>query len=329
MSAGLDAQRTAIEHITGGWRAQAVYTAVSLGIPDHVQAGRVTDAALAEATGARADGVHRLMRLLVAMEVFTGNGATGYANTAVSTTLLDRPGSMRDMCLLHGEQYYAAWAHAADAIAQVRSGFQTAYGTTLYAYLKEHDDVSHRFQSSMRGGNGFFHAVPSVLDFAGRHVIDLGGGSGELLSVILAAAPTARGTLFDLDNVAAAARATLPDTVAVVGGDMFAAVPRDGDVYLLSRVFAAHPDERIASLLKNIRGALQPTGRLVVLDRFVVDGDCALLPALWDLQLLMTVGGGHRSLADVVALLAEAGLAVERTSALPLDHIAVIAAPKN
>lgn len=329
MSPDLDAQRTAIEHITGGWRAQAVYTAVVLGIPDHVHAGRTTDAALAEATGARPDGVHRLMRLLVAMGVFAGEGDTGYRNTAVSETLLDRPGSMRDMCLLHGEQYYAAWAHASDAIPHVRSGFRAAYGTTLYEYLKEHEDVSRRFQSSMRGGNGFFHAVPTVFDFAGRHVIDLGGGSGELLTVILAAAPGARGTVFDLENVAAAARTTLPDTVAVVGGDMFDSVPRDGDVYVLSRVFAAHPDERIASLLKNIRGALPPTGRLVILDRFVTDENCALLPALWDLQLLMTVGGGHRSLADVEALLAEAGLTVERTSELPLDHVAVIAAPRG
>lgn len=327
MSVDLDAQRTAIEHITGGWRAQALHAAVALGIPDHVHDGRVTDTALAEATGAREDGVRRLMRLLVSMKVFTGNGSTGYGATAVSTALLDRPGSVREMCLLQGEQYYAAWAHATDAISQLRSGFETAFGRPLYAYLQEHDDVSRRFQASLQVGNGFFDTVPEVFDFAGRHVVDVGGGRGELLSAILAAAPGSRGTLFDANTAATTARDALPDTAEVVVGDMFDGVPPGGDVYVLSRIFAAYPDERIAALLKNIHGALRPDGRLVVLDRFVVDDDCPLLPALWDLHLLMTVGGGHRARADVEALLGVAGFNVERSADLPLDHTALIAAP--
>lgn len=330
MGIDLQAARTAIEHITGGWRAQAVYAAVKLRLPDHVHEGVVTDRGLAVATAGEEDGIRRLMRLLVTMGVFEGNGTTGYRCTAVSETLLDRPGSVRDMCLLHGEQYYAAWAHAAEAIRSLRSGFELAYGQAFHAYLREHEDVSHRFQSSMEACGGFFHAVPDVFDFRGKHVVDVGGGTGELLSTVLAVTPDARGTLFDLPHVADAARERLPDIgrgrLDIVGGDMFEGVPR-GDVHLLSRVFAGYGDEMITLLFKGIRRAMSgPSARLLIVDRFVVDEGCPLPAALWDLHLLMTVGGGHRSLAEIEVMLGQAGLYVERSVGLPLDHTALIVA---
>lgn len=48
----------------------ALCIAVKLGIPDLVAAGPNTDVALARATGAKEEGFHRLVRLLVAMEIF-------------------------------------------------------------------------------------------------------------------------------------------------------------------------------------------------------------------------------------------------------------------
>jgi hypothetical protein len=316
-----------VELITGGWRAQALYTAVKLRLPDHVAAGSTTDAELARATGAREDGIHRLMRLLVAMDVFAGAGG-GYRNTEVSRALLDRPGSQRDMCLLYGEDFYAAWGHAAEAISTVRSGFELAYGKPLYAYLNADRDASDRFQGAMRAGNLFFDAVPDVFDFAGRRVVDLGGGSGQLLGAILAATPDARGVLLDRPNVVAAAETYLSgfaDRVELVGGDMFEKVPPGGDVYLLCRVLAGHTDDAVAGLFEDIRRNLDdPSARLLLLDRLVTDEGATVLPALWDLHLLMTTGGRHRSLVELRTLLHRAGLEVERAADLPVETTALI-----
>ncbi|BCJ69453.1 methyltransferase family protein [Polymorphospora rubra] len=91
MTFNLQATRDVVEIITGGWRAQALYTAVKLGLPDHVEAGRTTRSELAESAGVNEEGIQRLMRLLVAMGVFEGNGSTGYRNTEVSAALLDGP----------------------------------------------------------------------------------------------------------------------------------------------------------------------------------------------------------------------------------------------
>jgi len=319
-----------VELITGGWRAQALYTAVKLNLPDHVEAGHTTDAELAAASGAEADGIRRLMRLLVAMEVFAGSGR-GYRNTDVSRALLDRPGSQRDMCLLYGEDFYTAWGHAAEAISTVSSGFEIAYGRPLYDYLKTDRDASDRFQGAMRAGNLFFDAVPEVFDFDGKQVVDLGGGSGQLLGAILAAAPDARGTLMDLPNVVAGARAQLADQldrVELVGGDMFEKVPPGGEVYLLCRVLAGHSDDAVVGLFEDVRrNLIDPSARLLLLDRLVADEGSTVLPALWDLHLLMTTGGRHRSLTELRTLLDRAGLEIERVADLPVETTALIVRP--
>jgi len=133
MRIDVQATRDVVDVITGGWKAQALYTAVKLGLPDHIEAGRTTCGELAESTGAKEEGIHRLMRLLVAMDVFDGNDSTGYRNTAVSAALLDGPQSLRDMCLLYGEEFYQAWGHSHRAISTASSGFEMAYGQPFYA----------------------------------------------------------------------------------------------------------------------------------------------------------------------------------------------------
>ena len=334
MKIDLNAAQQAVELITGGWRAQCLYTAVKLAIPDHIAAGRATDGALAEATGAEEEGVHRLMRLMVAMGVFDGDGQTGYRNTAVSLTLVDQPDSLRNMCLLYGQEFYTAWGHAPEAISTVTAGFQIAYGEPLYNYLGHEPDANERFQLAMKAGNLFFAYVPEAIDFAGKTFADLGGGIGELTAAILAAVPDAHGTLLDREHVVPVAAENLAasvglDRVELVGGDMFQEVPQGKDVYLLCRVLAGWSDEAVVGLFERCREAMaDPSARLVVLERMVVDQDPTMLPSLWDLHLLMTNGGRHRTLERYTAMLEKAGLDVERVADLPSETTALIAAPR-
>ncbi|WP_049572056.1 methyltransferase [Streptomyces sp. SBT349] len=335
MKADLKATQQAVELITGGWRAQALYTSVKLGLPDHIEAGLTTTAELAAASGAEEEGIRRLMRLLVAMGVFEGGERAGYRNTPVSATLLNRPESLRDMCLLYGEEFYTAWGHAHEAIRTVTAGFEAAYGQPLYAYLSQDEDASDRFQRAMKAGNLFFDWVPEIFDFSGgKLVVDVGGGGGQLLAAILGATPDARGSWLDREHVVPIARENLAatvglDRVELTGGDMFKAVPRGGDVYLLCRVLAGWDDDAVVGVFENCRRAMAgPSSRLLILERVVADEDSTVLPALWDLHLLMTNGGRHRSLDRFTTLLDRAGLDVERVAELPVETTALIAAPR-
>jgi hypothetical protein len=186
----------------------------------------------------------------------------------------------------------------------------------------------------MKAGNLFFDHVAGVYDFSGKRVVDVGGGNGQLLAAILRATPDARGALLDREHVVAAAKQNLAatiglDRVEIFGGDMFASVPSGGDVYLLCRVLAGHSDDAVVGLFESIRrGMAGPASRLLLLDRLVVDTDPTVLPALWDLHLLMTTGGRHRSLEELRALLDQAGLVIERIAPLPVETTALIAAPR-
>lgn len=334
MKVDRQAAAEAVKLITGGWQAQALYTAIKLDIPDYIAAGRTTDRELAEATGAEEEGVHRLMRLLVAMGVFEGGGRTGYQNTAVSAAVLNHPDSLRDMCLLYGEEFYTAWRHAHEAISKVESGFEIAFGRPLYTHLAQDDDLSERFQRAMKAGNLFFDYVPEIFDFSGKRVVDVGGGPGELLAAILAAAPDACGTLLDREHVVPVARKNLTasvglERVELVGGDMFQAVPEGGDVYMFCRVLAGWQDDAVVGVFENCRRVMAgPESRLLVLDRLVAEENSPMLPALWDLHLLMTAGGRHRTLENLTSLLDRAGFDVERVAELPMETTALIAAAR-
>ena len=327
--------RGVVDIITRGWRAQALYTAVKLGLPDHIEGGRKTCDVLATATGAQQAGIHRLMRLMVAMGIFEGDDSTGYRGTPVSAALREGPHSLRDMCLLYGEEFYSAWGHAHHAISTVGSGFEVAYGRSFYEYLGQDAATARRFQHAMNAGNMFFPQVPGIFDFSGgKSVVDIGGGGGHLLATVLGAAPDARGTLLDRAHMMPEAREHLAATVGLdrvdlVEGDMFRSVPSGGDVYILCRVLAGWDDDAVVGVFENCRRAMpDPSSRLLILDRFVEDENPTVLPALWDLHLLMTTGGEHRTLDRITALLNRAGLEIELAAELPMETTALIAAPR-
>ncbi|MBD2255424.1 hypothetical protein H6G14_29885 [Nostoc parmelioides FACHB-3921] len=336
MTSGTETALRVIDLITGGWRAQALYTAVKLGVPDAIESGRTTSAALAEGAGADWDGVHRLMRFLVSLGLFQGDERSGYRNTELSRAFCEGPSSLKDMCLLYGEEFYTAWGHAYSAISTATSGFEAAFGESFYSYLSRNEDVAERFQNVMNAGNIFFHKVPEVVDFSGdKTVVDVGGGGGELLAVILATVPDARGTLFDRPHMIPEARRHIAGSVGLsrvdfVAGDMFEGLPRGGDIYLFSRVFAGWDDDAIVKTLSHCyTGMKDRSSRLVILDRLVSDEDCSPMSALWDLHLLITIGGRHRSLENFTSVLGRAGFEVECTAELPSDTTAIVARKCN
>ncbi|MEV7391656.1 methyltransferase [Streptomyces sp. NPDC091215] len=119
------------------------------------------------------------------------------------------------------------------------------------------------------------------------------------------------------------------DRVELFGGDMFRAVPEGGDVYVFCRVLAGWSDDDAVAAFTHCRHAMSgPSARLLILDRLVVDSESTVLPALWDLHLLMTTGGGHRSVGRLRSLLDRAGWDIERTAELPMENTALIAAPR-
>ncbi|GAA3059665.1 acetylserotonin O-methyltransferase [Actinokineospora globicatena] len=330
----VDPARAVVDVITGTWRTQALYAAVKLRLPDHIAAGCGTGERLAAAAEVGPDAVVRLMRLLTAIGVFGGDDTTGYTLTPVSDLLRDGvPGSMRDMCLLYGEEFHEAWGATVPALRTGRSGFEDAFGRTLHQYLADEPDAGPRFLRAMNAGGSFFAEVANGHDFGTGTVVDVAGGSGMLLSSILLAHQGAHGVLFDREHMVQVAKEHLTTTVAgdrfdVVSGDFFESVPTGADTYVLSRILQDWDDRRCVDLLTTVRRAMRAeSARLLVVERVVDEDGARLLPLLFDLHLMVMAGGRERTMAGYRSLLAAAGLRLESVRDLALETSLLVARP--
>ncbi len=180
-------------------------------------------------------------------------------------------------------------------------------------------------------------AVAAACDFAGvGRVVDVGGGQGRLIAALLRANPGLRGILFDLPSVVEAApqllaESDVADRCEVVGGDMFEAVPPDGDLYVLSRVINDWEDARATAILGNCRRAMGGRARLVLVERVLpdrVEPTSGVQPHLLsDLNMMVRTGGRERTEGDFGALLAAAGFRLERVVPMTAPVSLVEAAP--
>lgn len=330
-NSNLAAARNLIQVVTGEWKSRCVYVATRLGLADLIESGIDSDETLAAAVGSDAERIHRLMRLLVAFEIFQGDTRDGYANTPTSHLLRDVEGSFRDMVLFYGEEFHAAWTPACEALLSGTPGFELAFGEDFYSYLKRCPDAGRRFLLAMKASNLAFHEIPRLLDFRGRSFVDVGGGSGELTKAILQAEPSARGVMLDREGSLGVARDNLSsllagERVSLVGGDMLQEVPSNGDIYLLSRIIGDLDEAASLRLLGNCREAMAGDGRVVVIERTISASEPSPMSALWDVHLFMACAGRHRTTEEVVDLLGRGGFAVERIVDLPMETRMIVAA---
>lgn len=150
----------------------------------------------------------------------------------------------------------------------------------------------------------------------GKRVLDVGGGLGTY-SLLLDAAGS-EVTLVDLPPVAAWAADRLEGTgVSVVGVDLFehpscGVAPSSVDAALVSHLLHDLPRESGVDLLRRVRNALAPGGRVVVND-FSADSGPGAFGPLFDVMMRVETGGAAHSRATLEAMLDEAGfIGIER-----------------
>ncbi|KAJ1427638.1 S-adenosyl-L-methionine-dependent methyltransferase [Sesbania bispinosa] len=91
-------------------------------------------------------------------------------------------------------------------------------------------------------------------------LVDVGGGIGQALKLILSEYPSIKGINFDLPQVIQ--HAPPHPGIEHVGGDMFESVPK-GDAILLKLVCHNWSDEECVKFLKNCHKALPQDGKLM------------------------------------------------------------------
>jgi hypothetical protein len=331
------ASRKLMDLMIGYWASQAVYVAAELGLADQLAGAPATPAELAERTGTHEPSLARLLRFLVELGVLTGDATSGYRATEVGETLRTQEhGSMRDLALLYGEEFYAGWGRLLHTVRTGEKGFEKVHGAAMYPYFAQSPALTARFDRAMAASSAFFEPIPGLYDFAkARAVVDIAGGNGNgsLLTTVLKAHSHLRGVLFDTAHVIEAAQAELAGTelggrIDYASGDYYEQVPAGGDVYLLSRVLHGRDDEKCVQVLERIRESLPADGALLIVERVIPEDGSPSLAAWFDVHMLTIAGGTERTTAEYRSLLEQAGFGLSAVHQLPLDTQLLVAEPQ-
>lgn len=304
---------------TGHWVSKAIYVAARLGVADHLAGGPKTAEELA-ATGAHAPTLRRLMRALAGIGVFAEAEGGRFADGPYTEYLRTGPGTMRGMLLHLGET--ASWLAWDGLLGSVRTGeqaFKSAHGVEVFPYYAAHPESAEPFNAAMvELSNVVAAAVTEAYDFSRfEKIVDVGGGHGGLLTAILKANPSARGVVFDQPDVVRGAREriateNLAGRAEAVGGEFFEAVPEGGDAYVLKWIIHDWDERRALTILRNLRRAVRPGGRVLLVEQVVPEEAGPSLAKFMDLQMLVMTGGRERTAGEYRELLAAAGFELTR-----------------
>ena len=326
-----------LETVQGAWVSQALYVAAKLGIADELAQGPKTAEDVAAKVGAHPDSVFRLMRMLAGRDVFRQLRDGRFELAPMGEALrADAPGSLRSMVLFIGSpEHWAEWGELLYSVQTGRPSPEKLYGKSYFEHLDEAPDQAAIFNDAMSTMAAMANElVIPAYDFSGFKLIaDVGGGHGRLISAILRSAPTARGVLFDLPSVVAGAgpvleAAGVANRCAVEGGSFMDSVPDGADAYVMKSIIHDWDDEISEKILRNVRTAIAPNGRLLLVELVLPERATANWGAVLDMEMLVSPGGRERTRAEFANLLARCGFRLTRVvdTATPMSSI-IEAAP--
>lgn len=317
--------------INGNWVAQAIRTACVLRLPEEMAEAPQRTERLAELTRCDPGALHRLLRALVAIEVFAQPSPGVFALAPMGELLLDdAPQSLRAWALLVGGPHWQRWGELDLSVRTGHSQRRRTGAADGFDYLGDDPAMAAIFHRAMVDlTRRIAPALVRTIDVPdSARIVDVGGGSGELLAHLLVAHPRSNGVLFDLahaleDAPAVLERAAVEHRCELVAGSFFDGVPADGDLYLLKSVLHNWDDARCIELLRQCARAMPPGSRLCAVERLLPDQvghsmrDRSI--ARSDLNMLVSLSGRERGRAEFEQLFNAAGLALTTVDAADAD----------
>ncbi len=301
--------------------SQILAACVQLGLFDILAEGPKTRDELARRLDLTPDGADRLLLAAVSLKLVERRG-DGFGLGSLGAAVVGN-GAVAAMVAHHSMLY----ADLADPVALLR-GERPGHLNRYWAYAasgtpqaSSQDDVG-RYTDLMAASQPL--VADEVLDAydVRRHrcLLDVGGGSGLFALKAAERAPGLRVQVFDLPAVAAKAAerfaaAGLASRAKAHGGSFLTdSLPVGADLMSLVRVIHDHDDGAAMTILRAVRRALPPDGRLLLAEPMAgTPGAEPMGDAYFGLYLLAMGQGRPRSAATLAAMLREAGFARTRT----------------
>ncbi len=310
------------------WLSRVVYIAAKLGIADLLSNGPKSVAELAENTGTHGPTLYRVMRALASAGWFAQDETGRFELTPPAAALQsDVPGSLRFLAMTElGEEHYPAWEDLLYSVQTGETAFNHVFGMPNWDFWAKNPDNANTFNRAMANVTAVTEqAIMGSYSFSGiRKIVDVGGGSGSLMTAILKADSQTRGVIYDLPHVVEGARSriaseALADRCEVVAGSMFDSVPGGGDAYVLKWIIHDWDEEKSVAILANCRRAMGAHAKLLLIESVIPPGNQPYFHKFMDLNMLVMTGGRERTEAEFRSLLEAAGFRLDRIVNTPAE----------
>ncbi|KAG6755543.1 hypothetical protein POTOM_041374 [Populus tomentosa] len=174
------------------------------------------------------------------------------------------------LAMIHDKVMMDMWYHLKDAVLEGGIPFEKAHGINSAEYLKKDARFCELFRSSMKSFNvTFMETILDIYDgFEGvKCLVDVGGGNGSILDMIITRYPAIKGINYDLASVVESSP-SYPG-IEHVAGDGFVTIPKGGDAIFMKWITHNWDDEHLLKMLKNCYEALPDNGKVIVVDMVV------------------------------------------------------------
>ncbi|XP_011084575.1 caffeic acid 3-O-methyltransferase [Sesamum indicum] len=323
----------AMQLVTASVMPAALRSAVELGLLELIKrAGPgafVSPAELAAqipATNPQADlMLDRILRLLAANNILNcslrelpdGSVERRYSLAPVCEFLTRNEDgvSMAPLLLLNqGQICGESWHHLKDVVVEGGTPFKRAHGMSPFEYGARNPKFNTAFNRAMYEQSTLI--MNQILKkYKGFNVeglktlVDVGGGTGATLSIIVSKHPFITGINFDLPHVVKDAPSI--SGVEHVGGDMFVSVPK-ADAIFMKWICHDWDDAHCLKILKNCYVAIPENGKVIIAERILSEAPHSdpLASIGFTVDLLMLAynpGGKERTEKEFQALAKEAG----------------------
>jgi hypothetical protein len=308
------------ERILGFRNTQLIAIAAKLDLANHLRHGWKSAEELAANVKADPAALYRLIRALTSIGIFQETPDRKFSNTKSSELLLDdAEGSLRNIAILYGEPWL--WHAYGNMLHSVKSGeqaFKDVHGEGMYDYFQSHKEASSVFNAAMSAFSEIeADAIIKAYDFSAKKiVVDIGGGEGYLVEALIKSYPNLSGIVFDLTIPQQVGNGKdIRNRITHMAGDFFVKVPDGGDVYIMKSVLHNWDDDSCRAILKNCGMAMAEGSHLLVIERVIDETPGGSDAKLFDINMLVMVGGKERTSSEYADLFEESGFTLTRTIA--------------
>jgi len=297
--------------LTGSTFTYVGYALAKLGVADSLSDKPKDVETLATATGTESSALLQLLRTGVYLGLFTEAPERHFTLTDAGRQLrADAPRSRRASLLRNVERNGPILTEILHTMRTGRPAYEKVHGISFY------DRREDTYQQEV-GGSPHVESMLAGYDFSGAEtLVDVAGGHGDALVSVLRGNPGLTGVLFDVPRNIELAREVVPEELSgrcrLVAGSFFDSVPPGGDVYTVARSLHNWSDGEVLTILKNIRAAIRPSGRLLVAERLMAAdiSQRETMTVFLDFFMLLLNGGRERTEDEYRRLLEQAGFAV-------------------